>query len=83
MAFDNFIDELDKILYNIEEPKTEKDTDTHTKQKKKKVDLGQRFVPSGWSESYYGIHREGDAYRSRKRLIIEEDEDGKITESFE
>lgn len=65
--------ETDKIL-----PKPTIESDKIIK------DLEKKFTsPSGWSESYYGFKREGEKYVSKKTILIEEDEQGKIEWSVE
>lgn len=53
------------------------------KKKKRVVKRKAEEAPSGWSEDIYGIKRDGDAYRSRRRIIISEDSAGVIREMVE
>lgn len=79
---------LEKLVEEMEKKAIEKEIDTTTETTERvriEEEMIERVgsVPSGWSDSYYGIHREGDAYRTSKRIIIEEDEEGRIIERTE
>lgn len=93
-GIEKFIEEMEKekvaekVAEDAKTEKGEKKIEKGEKKKKKKLierkeEKKDREVPSGWSEDYYGIKRDGPAYRSRKRIIITEDSAGVIRETVE
>lgn len=85
-GIEKFIDEMEKE--RALESKTEKEERkkiTKRSEKEQVRDLEEKDLerPSGWSEDYYGIKRDGPVYRSRRRIIISEDSAGVIRETVE